>query len=526
MGLSGVWVLLLMCVQVPAPDAAAQASAELYAERTRVLAREREALHALAGRYRADGLSASLAQVERLLSGLPPAGPAQRFQPLLEWEPPRATGLSSREASDSLHDLAVARRNSVQELLKLAQRASDPAVGQFSLADACARDVLERDPDHPEARRMLGFLPHEGGWATPYAVELLRQGKVRHRVYGWVPGSWVEHLDRGELPGTSIVRDRPSQWLPAAEADRLRANMLERPWTITTHHFSIRTNVPLDEAIAFGDQLEALHALFFLVLGDVVPRDRNPVAQRFLSGRVGPASPGKRYEVWYFADKQEYVDYFQRQFERDESLSLGYYMPPAEAREYRVPARSYFYRDRKNAIDSTATLFHEASHQLLFETAGPSRYEKNAGHFWVWEGLGTYFETAQFQPDGSILYGGLVGPRVGEARRRIVGEGQMVPIAELTAMTRGQFQAGEAIYLHYSESMALALYLMNGENGALRPGFRDYIRAAYEGKLGRGRTLGEFVGIGEDELDRRLIAFLRETHEPAPSTEGHSRHAP
>ena len=54
--------------------------------------------------------------------------------------------------------------------------------------------VIDRQPDHAEARRLLGFLPREGGWATPYAADMLARGKVSDPTYGWVPGDWVPHL--------------------------------------------------------------------------------------------------------------------------------------------------------------------------------------------------------------------------------------------------------------------------------------------------------------------------------------------
>ena len=66
----------------------------------------------------------------------------------------------------------------------------------------------------------------------------------------------------------------------------------------------------------------------------------------------------------------------------------------------------------------TATLYHEVSHQLLFESAGRrTTIERNVGNYWVFEGLGTYFETLTAEPDGSLRIGGLVGPRIDEARR-------------------------------------------------------------------------------------------------------------
>ena len=101
----------------------------------------------------------------------------------------------------------------------------------------------------------------------------------------------------------------------------------------------------------------------------------------------------------------------------DIDQSLGYYNPPRPGKGNRAPA--YFFRDPGGQLPVTATLYHEVSHQLLFETAGPNGYTKNAGNYWVFEGLGTYFETVTPQPDGSLEVGGLVGERIAEARQSL-----------------------------------------------------------------------------------------------------------
>lgn len=421
----------------------------------------------------------------------------ERFVPLAEIVAPRAPDAPAPSDAD---------RDAASALLALARRAAEPGVGRFGFADRCLRDALERSPEHPEVRRLLGYVPHAGGWATPYALQQLRAGKVLHDRYGWVPASWVEHLEQGELPGTSIQGDRPSRWLPADEANALRSSLLDQPWSITTQHFTVRTNVPLDEAIAFGRELETLHDLFFHLLGECLPRDRNPVARRLVPGITPP--PARRHEVWYFARREEYIAYFREKFDRDESVSLGYYMPPGEAKLFRVPPRSYFYRDPDNPIAATATLFHEASHQLLFENGGTPRLERNKGHYWVWEALGVYFETVRFEPDGSLRIGGRVGPRLAKAREWIVGEGRLVPTAALTAMGPAEFRRPSAIHLHYAESMALAVFLMNAQHGAHRDAFRAYIRDAYAGRLRDDGALGHALGLGETELDRDLIEYL------------------
>ena len=128
------------------------------------------------------------------------------------------------------------------------------------MADACLRAVLDRDPDHAEARRLLGYVPHDGGWATPFAVEQLKKGMVLHPTYGWVDADWVPHLEQRRAPRTGTTNPKDVRWLPAAEADAQRSS-IERGWKITTEHFEILADVPLSEAIGFGRKLEMFHDL-------------------------------------------------------------------------------------------------------------------------------------------------------------------------------------------------------------------------------------------------------------------------
>src|SRR5262249_52565678 len=156
---------------------------------------------------------------------------------------------------------------------------------------------------------------------------------------------------------------------------------------------------------------------------------------RFRDPKRTPREP-EPHQVYYFATKKEYVDFLRPRHGPGVEVELGRYDP---ADGGKVRGWSYFYRDDDAQIDATATLYHEASHQLLFESAGRSRYEQNGGQFWVFEGLGTYFETLAFQPDGSLRVGGLVGPRIARAHELIVGQGQYVPIDRLVAMSKSRF---------------------------------------------------------------------------------------
>ena len=365
--------------------------------------------------------------------------------------------------------------------------------------------MLKRQPDEPEARRLLGYVPYEGGWARPFAVRQLKEGLVNHPVFGWVPSDWVSHLDRGELPAPSVRVQEKVRWLPAVEADRLRANW-NNPWKIATEHFYIQTDVPLSEAIGFARRLEAFYDLFFALLADVVGESL-PLARRFRSPSLTAEAAYRPHQVDYFASKEEYVEHLRASVGVGIQKSLGYYNPPKSGRGNRATA--YFFRDIGGQLAVTDTLYHEVSHQLLFETAGPNAYTKNAGNYWVFEGLGCYFETVSPQADGSLEVGGLVGARIAEARRSFAN-GRFLPLEPFIRLDQNGFNRDDRIYVNYQQAMALALFLMQYDEAAYRDSFLDYVRDAYRGRIktGTGRSLEDRLGQPLDVVEAQFRRFL------------------
>jgi hypothetical protein len=203
------------------------------------------------------------------------------------------------------------------------------------------------------------------------------------------------------------------------------------------------------------------------------------------------------------------VDYLSPSQGTKIARSLGFYDPPKSGGNRRVPA--YFFRDPGGQLPVTATLYHEVSHQLLFETAGPNAYTRNVGNYWVFEGLGTYFETLSPQQDGSIEVGGLVGRRIEEGIRSLVAQGQIVPLAEFVAFDQDAFNSEDRIYLHYQQAMALTVFLMQWQQGTYRDPFLDYVRDAYRGRIkhGLGRSLQDRLSQPYAVIDSQLRAFLK-----------------
>jgi hypothetical protein len=505
MSSSGLIVVLFLLGQVPPPATGTGAARELEAARQRIVANAGSQLKALAERLATEGdQTAAVRTRERLPRPVDPDGPT-RFVPLPEVVLARSEKNDGEPWRDNLREI---KSRSAQELFKLAQKAAKTDPPEYAFASLCLRAVIECEPDHREARRLLGYVPHQGGWARPFAVRQIKEGLVSHPTFGWVRADWVPHLDGGELPAPAARGQKKTRWLSAAEADGMRANW-SPPWYINTEHFEIQTNVSMAEAISFGRRLEAFHDLFMALLADILGENL-PLVRRFKDPQLtgdGPITP-KLHQVYYFGTKQEFVDYLSPREGADIKDSLGFYHPPKSGRG-RVPA--YFYRDPGGQIPVTSTLCHEVSHQLLFETAGPNAYTKNVGNYWVFEGLGTYFETVLPQPDGSLEVGGLAGPRIEAALRSLVDQGLSIPLAEFIELDETAFMRLPDVYTNYQQAMALTVFLMQSRQGTYRNAFLDYVRDAYRGRIkrGAGRALQDRLGEQYSTLDSQFSAFLK-----------------
>jgi hypothetical protein len=511
------FILSLLCVlQVPAPAPSPDVARELEAARRAIIARDAAELKGLCERLLQHGDLEAAAQVKTRLPRTPaPDGPT-RLVPLPEVVGPSAAGQPAAEWRTKLTEM---QSRVAGELFALAQRAAKAKPPRYALASTCLRGVVERQPDHREARRLLGYVPHQGGWATPFAVRQEEKGLVNHPVFGWVPADWVPHLDRGELPAPLASRQNKPRWLPAAEADRLRADWTN-PWQISTEHFDIHADVALADAISFGRRLEAFHDLFMTVMADVLGENL-PLIRRFKDPAVAGDGPvrSRPHQVYYFRSKDEYIEHLVPKQGPEIAKTLGFYDPPKSGRSGRAPA--YFFHDPGGQLPVTDTLYHEVSHQLLFETAGPNAYTRNAGNYWVFEGLGTYFETVSPQPDGSLEVGGFVGRRLEEAAKSLVDRGRVIPLAHFVELDQNAFNRADRIYLHYQEAIALAVFLMQWHDGFYRDAFLDYVRDAYRGRIKRatGRSLQDRLGEPYATLESQFLAFLKNGRDRLPGAE-------
>lgn len=489
--------------QAPPPNTATRQSQALRAQYTGFLRAESERLVKLADRLKADANPAAEAEVRALLPEPPAPDGSERFEPL----PPLVLAKVAPKKEPWRTELDGVRAEAAKALFELAGKAAAASPRRLALADLCLRGVLERSPDHAEARRLLGYIPHQGGWATPFAARETQAGKVLHPVFGWVFKSWIPRLANGELPVRGGAIEGRETWGTTEAADAAHREW-SSAWSITTEHFQVLTNVPLAEAIAFGRQLETLHDLFQSRFADVIGESL-PLAQRYKNPKLEAVKPGMSHRVSYFADRAGYAEAVRVYPDADTERSLGYYNRPQSRTR---PGRAFFFREPGGEIDATATLFHEASHQLLFESgvAGPNDWTKNDGNFWVFEGLGTYFETLTPRKDGSLRIGGLAGVRNAAARESFRSDARLVPLPTFVALNQSRFGSGDNVYLNYQQASALTSLLMDGSNGAFRDGFLAYVKAVCQGRVRRtsGRSLEDHVETPYKALESGLKTYL------------------
>jgi hypothetical protein len=319
-------------------------------------------------------------------------------------------------------------------------------------------------------------------------------------------------LNEGLLPIGKDARTNKVAFGPAAEADAAHADW-SNAWEVVTEHFRIRSNVEFAEAVAFGHKLEAFHQFFFSQMADLIGPDL-PLAKRWRVKLMKPAPSPIEHRVAYFADKSEYVQALTPLEGPSIAESIGYYRRPpqgANSRQRGGRGMSYFFQDKGGQLPVEATLFHEASHQLLFETAGRDRLDTNRGHYWLFEGLGTCFETVRVEGGDVVRFARPSGPRMDVARKRILEDKTYTPYEIFEAYGKAGFELPSKIHDHYAQAMALTLYFLTHPDPRTRDVFLDYARDAYKGRLRGGRGLAARLGTESGAIDEALIDYLKKS---------------
>lgn len=393
---------------------------------------------------------------------------------------PKATQAESAEFQERFTKL---RKAQAAALFDVATKAA--ANRQPREALTLVSQVLHEDPDHAEARRIMGYQRQGDRWLTAFEIRKARDGHVWDDRFGWLPREHVARYEKGE-------RYYAGGWRSAADDAKAHAD-IRNPWAIGTEHYFVRTNHSLEEGVRLAARLERLYAIWDQVFLGFVATDEQ-LARRF-AGRAGQAAEPRRHKVVYYRNRDEYVRALQKE-QPNIGITSGYYW--GDKRE------AYFFAGEE-ADDSN--LFHEATHQLFSETRPVVRDIGREANFWMIEGVACYMESLQLR-DGWSSLGGADAVRLRDARHRLLEDKFYVPLAEFTGYGMERVQHDERIAMLYSQASGLMHFLMHYDKGRYRDAVVPYLAAIYTGRDQPG-TLAELTGARYEDLDRQYREFLQ-----------------
>ncbi|MFM7035529.1 MAG: hypothetical protein ACKOYJ_10190 [Planctomycetia bacterium] len=353
-----------------------------------------------------------------------------------------------RRRSEGLFALALEAARAHAAKPEMQPRSSD-AVRLLALA-------LREDPDNARARKAGGWVKRGDAWVWPEAARRIDKGEEWSAELGWLPRTQVDRARAGE-------RYERGRWVRDDDAESPRP--LDRAWTFATDHWQIRSTATREHAALLARELEETHAIWLQVFGGFQLEPAELERQFEGRGRVAPRSS---FAAVLTANRQQYVAEMSA-VEPLVGQTLGIYWTPTRT--------SWFFVGEER---TPTTVHHEATHQLFGEMRKTSPLVGERCGFWAVEAAACFMESLERTEYGWTV-GGIDAGRVPAARQRLVEDGFYVPLEELTALGRREFQADERLPRLYSQIAGLADFFMTGRAGRYREAFVEYLSRVYTG---------------------------------------------
>lgn len=381
------------------------------------------------------------------------------------------------------------RRAQAKALFALARTAL--AQHNVSLAYDLVWETARQNPDHAEARHILGYQSYAGGWHTPWEINTKLSAKqIWTDKYGWILESNLSKYEAGQRPPKVGAK-----WVSAADDNRLRQKSIDQGWVITTEHYLVKTDHSLEAGVQLAARLERLYSVW----QQLFPRYHTSEVQlnQLFEGRKVPRTP-RRHEVYFYRAKEEYQSEL-RKIQPGIEISSGIYFNKPNHK------RAYFFASDE---DDHTNLYHEATHQLFSETR--TSVDQNLGrdaNIWIIEGIACYLESLQEAGDFCTV-GGVNAQRLLDARFRLLADNFYLPLNEFVKYGLEQLQRDPKIPMLYTQASGLTHFLMHYEKGRYRDATIDYLTAIYTGR-DSPNTLSELTGMRYLDLDRQYKEFIQ-----------------
>lgn len=400
-------------------------------------------------------------------------------------------------ASDIYTDAAAGESVSTAENVLAAERAEALFAqtrialeeGNIGLALQLASRTLHANPDHADARRLLGYQRVGDYWGGGFATRMAKIGRVWHPRFGWVREKDLDHWDSGERP---LGR----RWI-SAEEDARRHATIKEGWHLRTDHFAIVTNHSRAAAVELATRLETLHQIWQQLFGEFYLSQKELIDR--LEGKQIAGYRRKPFQVRYYRTRGQYNSSL-RKYQPQIDITLGIYFD--HLRE------SHFFAGPEQ---DAGTLWHEAVHQMFQESVRSTKDVGELANAWVVEGVACYFESLAKHNDPAVGQIFSIGtPEAGRllaARHRRLVDDYFVPLREFSAIGASTLRQREDIAKLYTQAAGVATFLMHYQDGVYRRPLVAYLQTVYAGR-DKPTTLAEVTGRSFEQLDREYRDFL------------------
>ena len=420
-----------------------------------------------------------------------PRDPNKLYLPVLSKTPvpatlPAGTAPEVAEWDNRFHQLKRDQANALYELARKAIHAQ-----RASLAYELALLALAENPDHEALRRVMGYQKYKGQWCTFYEGRKLREGKVWHAKFGWLPQSHVARYEQG-------LRYSGGKWISAEDDARLH-NRSESGWDVETEHYTIRTNHSVAAGAQLGVKLEELYHLWQQVFIRYYATQAQVSAQ--FEGRARtPSTDSARHHVVYFRDREDYNHALLPAFPNI-AITTGIYLQRL--------SRACFFAGKDQ---DDRTIYHEATHQLFQESRPVAPNVAATANFWVVEGAAMFMESLR-KTGGFYELGGFDDARMRAAQYRLLHDNFYVPLGEFCGYNSDRLQSDPRIARLYSQAAGLTNFLIFYHDGRYREALVHYLARIYSGSDDLA-TLAQLTGANYSQLDREYRAFMQSVLPP------------
>jgi hypothetical protein len=300
------------------------------------------------------------------------------------------------------------------------------------LAQVAWLEALCIEPQNEEANKALGHVKGAKGWEWPHEGGLYSFAELAKRRQDW-----------GEA------------------------------WELSSLHYDLRTDAPLQRALQLLRDLEWFYHSFFALYGEDLALDDRP----------------ERLTVHVYKDHAKVP--------KPSSTVAAY---------FDGNARILFTGFEGGRVDAFPVgLDHESTHQVLMHTM---RFRATGGSIpcWLHEGMAEYVRT--------ILLRGRPGgePKVDFARRdeslfKTAAAGREYRLERVLTMDSSDFSASTGQAEKYATSYAWVHFLQWGDAGAQRKKFFEFVKEAYVGK-GTSSTFKKIMGADLPKLKKSFESYL------------------